>query len=86
VCDIQVRLKNDALQADYDAAARTDGLTIIPGEPLAVTSYSANVSFPSTTGTPIFWTATTTGGVNTPQLQYQFWLRDPVSPVKTGHL
>ena len=39
--------------------------------PVSVTSLTPSVALPATLGTPITWTATTSGG--TPPLQYQFW-------------
>ena len=39
--------------------------------PVSVTSLTPSVVLPATLGTPVTWTATTSGG--TPPLQYQFW-------------
>ena len=66
-----VGVRNAGSVALYQDSRYLGPFNIVPEAPLVVTGLTANVTFPSPAGTPITWTATTTGG--TAPLQYQFW-------------
>jgi subtilisin family serine protease len=70
---VEVWAKSAGSGAAYDAWLDSANITIgvALGTPVNVSSLIANVATPTTVGTPITWTATTTGG--TPPLEYAFY-------------
>jgi hypothetical protein len=55
----------------YDLTTTTAPLTV-SATPITITSFTASTGFPSTTGTPITFTARVKGGMSGP-IQYEFW-------------
>jgi hypothetical protein len=71
---IQVWARNSGSAALYDAFG--DVVSFQVGTtPLSVTGVSPNVTFPVAVGTPITWTATSTGGAA--PISYEFWINVP---------
>ena len=70
---IQVWARLPGSANNYDVWQGTEMLAVAAG-PVQNRSFTANVAFPSTVGTPITWTAGATGG--TGPLQYQYWRFD----------
>ena len=77
---IQVWVRNNGSTTTYDAYSSVVSFSVTGPAPLIVTSPTATaggnpVTFPATTGTPLTWTATSTGGG--PPTQYVFWIDVP---------
>ena len=66
-----VWVRSSGSTASYEAELGTLAFTIV-GQPLAVSSLTADHSFPVATGPTVTWTAVASGGL--PPLQYEFWL------------
>jgi hypothetical protein len=60
-----------ATELGISTANKADGFTLTGPAPPDITSFTANVAFPVSWGTPITWTAAASGG--SAPLQYQFW-------------
>src|SRR5262249_52145655 len=63
--------------APYDVSASTQPLNVA-ATPIIIKSFTASTPFPSTTGTPITFTARVQGGMAGP-VQYVFWLYSATS-------
>lgn len=61
--------------AAWEAYRTTGYFTVGPPTPVTTTPLVATPSLPATTGTPVLFTATASGGVG--PLQYQFYLLEP---------
>jgi Subtilase family/Bacterial pre-peptidase C-terminal domain len=69
---IQVWVRQFGSSATYDAWRGTDLFALNPRPPAVLTSFTRTPAPPTTTGIPISWSATASGG--TSPLQYKFWL------------
>jgi hypothetical protein len=67
---LQVWVRSAGSGADYEAFASSGSFTIV-STPVTITSFTANRTFPASTGTAITWTAQATGGSGT--LEYKFY-------------
>jgi len=78
---IQVWARTATSTAPFDAWAGTAAFDVVSAAPPRVTTLAANVSFPTTAGTPITWTVTAQGGP--PPISYMFFLLDTSTGVWT---
>ncbi|HEY3383832.1 MAG TPA: S8 family serine peptidase, partial [Vicinamibacterales bacterium] len=70
---IQYSYRVFAYNAAGDSSTSSNVVTV--GGPLVITGLTTNQPFPAAVGTPISWTATTTGGVV--PISYEFWINVP---------
>jgi hypothetical protein len=68
---LQVWARHVGSSAAFEDWKSSGFFSVTGPAPVAVTSFTANMAFPVSFGTPITWTATATGG--TAPLQYRFW-------------
>jgi hypothetical protein len=69
--NLQVWVRSTGSSTIFQAWRAFNNFVIIGPQAVKVTSFTANVAFPSPVFAPITWTATATGGVG--PLLYQFW-------------
>jgi hypothetical protein len=70
---MQVWVRQTGSSASYEAWRGTDSFAINPPPAARLTSFTQTPPFATTTGVPITWAATATGG--TGPVQYKFWLQ-----------
>lgn len=71
LCYIHARVRSDGSTATYEGYADSGAFMVTSPTPLKVVSVVASPVSPAQAGTPITWTATTSGG--TGPIEFEFW-------------